>query len=258
LETSAGGGTPQPQGYVAGAGRGDGGTAKGEKDTSNEENLNDSTYDEFGGYTEKLFNNTPYEKDDEEADKIWQSVDNIMDTRRKRQREESMLKTMKKFRKERPKISDQFADLKRNLSTVSQEEWDAIPEVGDYASLRLRQKRQQLEKFSPMPDNIINGAAQQNAARSALDSRQQRYGGMETPIGGMSSVVGGGMQSVLSGMRSVGGTTSVFGGTQSVFRGGASTALGGGLAEARGTVLGLKLDKMSDSVTGQTVVDPKG
>ena len=39
--------------------------------------------------------------------------------------------------------------------------------------------------------------------------------------------------------------------------GGVSSAMGG-LAEARGTVLGLKLDKMSDSVTGQTVVDPKG
>ncbi len=31
-----------------------------------------------------------------------------------------------------------------------------------------------------------------------------------------------------------------------------------GLAEARGTILSLKLDKMSDSVSGQTVVDPKG
>ena len=31
-----------------------------------------------------------------------------------------------------------------------------------------------------------------------------------------------------------------------------------GLAAARGTVLGLKLDKMSDSVAGQTVVDPQG
>ena len=30
------------------------------------------------------------------------------------------------------------------------------------------------------------------------------------------------------------------------------------LSDARGTVLSLKLDKMSDSVTGQTVVDPKG
>ena len=31
-----------------------------------------------------------------------------------------------------------------------------------------------------------------------------------------------------------------------------------GMAEARGAVLTLKLDKMSDSVSGQTVVDPKG
>jgi pre-mRNA-processing factor 6 len=144
----AGGGVAAPAapaGYVAGAGRGDGGTARGEKDTSNTTNLNDMAYDEFGGYQEKLFSDTTYEKDDEEADKIWMSVDNIMDTRRKRQREENMLNTMKKVRKERPKISDQFADLKRNLTSVSQEEWDAIPDVGDYASLRLRQKRQQVK-----------------------------------------------------------------------------------------------------------------
>jgi pre-mRNA-processing factor 6 len=31
-----------------------------------------------------------------------------------------------------------------------------------------------------------------------------------------------------------------------------------GLAEARGTVLGMSLDRMSDSVSGQTVIDPKG
>ena len=30
------------------------------------------------------------------------------------------------------------------------------------------------------------------------------------------------------------------------------------VGEGRGTVLGLKLDKLSDSVSGQTVVDPKG
>ena len=31
-----------------------------------------------------------------------------------------------------------------------------------------------------------------------------------------------------------------------------------GMAEARGAVLSIKLDKMSDNVSGQTVVDPKG
>ena len=29
-------------------------------------------------------------------------------------------------------IKDQFADLKRKLSEVSEEEWDQIPEIGDY------------------------------------------------------------------------------------------------------------------------------
>ena len=41
--------------------------------------------------------------------------------------------------------------------------------------------------------------------------------------------------------------------------GGASTVVNmGGLGQARGTVLGMSLDKMSDSVSGQTVVDPQG
>ncbi len=31
-----------------------------------------------------------------------------------------------------------------------------------------------------------------------------------------------------------------------------------GLGAARGTVLGMSLDKMSDSISGQTVVDPQG
>ena len=39
---------------------------------------------------------------------------------------------------------------------------------------------------------------------------------------------------------------------------GTSTANMSSLSHARGTVLGLKLDKMSDSVTGQTAVNPKG
>ena len=46
------------------------------------------------------------------------------------------------------------------------------------------------------------------------------------------------------------------GGFDSVAPSGMQTVTG--LAEARGTVLSLKLDKMSDSVSGQTVVDPKG
>jgi pre-mRNA-processing factor 6 len=59
-----------------------------------------------------------------------------------------------------------------------------------------------------------------NKMTATLDARQQKYGGMDTPAGSVTDIKGFSM--------------------------------------VREQVLGLKLDKMSDSVTGQTVVDPKG
>lgn len=50
---------------------------------------------------------------------------------------------------------------------------------------------------------------------------------------------------------SLSGLTTPMGGANSTVSD--LTAIG----EGRGTVLGLKLDRMADSVTGQTVVDPK-
>ncbi len=55
------------------------------------------------------------------------------------------------------------------------------------------------------------------------------------------------------------GFSSVVGGMSSVVGGTTSAIVGiSGMAEARGHMIKLKLDKMSDSVSGQTVVDPKG
>lgn len=48
-----------------GAGRG-GGAAGGATD------LSESNYDEFSGYQERLFGDTPYDNDDEEADRIYE------------------------------------------------------------------------------------------------------------------------------------------------------------------------------------------
>ena len=52
-----------------------------------------------------------------------------MDEKRKVYREEAEKKRIEKFREERPKIQQQFSDLKRDLQTVSDDEWGAIPEV---------------------------------------------------------------------------------------------------------------------------------
>jgi hypothetical protein len=54
-----------------------------------------------------------YEQDDREADAIWESIEDKMDERRAVRREKRLEQALRDFRKERPKITQQFADLKR-------------------------------------------------------------------------------------------------------------------------------------------------
>ena len=251
-----------PAGYVAGMGRGMGDTAIAQGETNPDREkaakeaaaLNESHFDTFAGYTSGngLFETTPYDNDDVEADRIYEAVDERMDSRRKRAREAKLIETMKKFREDRPKISDQFADLKRELKTVRRDEWEGIPDVGDQ-TLRYKQKKRQ-ERYTPMTDAMLDALRSKHigSGEAALDAKQQSLGGFDTPMMGGTRTAMGGWRSSVAGIDSV-----------LLSKGGLSTSLGsttttGNLAAARGTVLGLKLDKMSDSITGQTVVDPKG
>eukprot|EP00616_Rhizochromulina_sp_CCMP1243_P000449 CAMPEP_0118989306 /NCGR_PEP_ID=MMETSP1173-20130426/47770_1 /TAXON_ID=1034831 /ORGANISM="Rhizochromulina marina cf, Strain CCMP1243" /LENGTH=993 /DNA_ID=CAMNT_0006940291 /DNA_START=51 /DNA_END=3035 /DNA_ORIENTATION=- len=209
------------------------------------EEFSETQFDEFSGYGGALFRDTPYEEDDAEADRVYEAIDERMDERRKRRREQQLLENMKKFRQERPKISDQFADLKRELASVPQEDWEKIPDVGDH-SLKIKQKKK-ADMYSAVPDAILAGA---HAAAAAAPSASAASGlatplGMATPF----SRAAGGLMTPLG----PGGFATPAGGPAS-----GTLTDSGALAQARGTVLSLKLDKMSDSVTGQTVVDPKG
>lgn len=221
---------PSAGGRGASAGRGSGTAGLGGFGRATDENedfgdYSETNYDEFSGYSSAgLFQDTPYDQDDREADDIYELVDERMDARRKRRREVRMLEELKKARQDRPKISDQFADLKAGLQSMSDAEWDAIPDIGDY-SLKFKtntalQKRN--EMFAPVPDHLLAGSASGVAANGTAALNGTITPGLDTPGGG-------GMTSTIT-----------------------------GLAEARGAVLSHKLDKMSDSVTGQTVVDPKG
>lgn len=155
-----------------------------------------------------LFANATYEKDDEEADKIWESVDKKLEEKRKRHRERKEQEEREKQRKIRPKIADQFADLKQELATVKAEEWDAIPE----ASTGVRTRRR-IETYTHVTDSMITSSRALQG--KALHSAYEQPGKVSDPR---------------------------------------STTL----SAARDQVLRLNLDKMSDSVSGQTVVDPKG
>lgn len=116
-----------------------------------------------------LFAGTTYEADDEEADKIYEHVDRTMDSRRRARREAREEAEMAKHRAERPKLQQQFADLKRGLAVVSDSEWENIPEVGNLT----RRKRRRDERTFAVPDSIIVGDRAKGEYENALDQRQQ-------------------------------------------------------------------------------------
>jgi pre-mRNA-processing factor 6 len=138
-----------------------------------------------------LFAGTAYEQDDEEADKIYEAVDQAMDSRRKVRRcvqwsvyifvfrhdfypflfyrEAREEEELKKHRAERPKIQQQFADLKRGLSAVTDSEWESIPEVSNLT----RKKRRKEERTYALPDSIIVGDRAKGEYENSLDVRQQ-------------------------------------------------------------------------------------
>jgi pre-mRNA-processing factor 6 len=116
-----------------------------------------------------LFAGTTYEADDEEADKIYDQVDRTMDSRRRARREAREEAEMAKHRAERPKLQQQFADLKRGLAVVTDSEWENIPEVGNLT----RRKRRRDERTFAVPDSIIVGDRTKGEYENALDQRQQ-------------------------------------------------------------------------------------
>nr|CAB3265193.1 pre-mRNA-processing factor 6 [Phallusia mammillata] len=209
------------------------------KTEDEEEDLNDANYDEFTGYAGNLFASGPYEKDDEEADHIYDTVDRKMDERRKQYRERREREELERFREERPKIQQMFSDLKRKLAVITEDDWTNIPEVGDARNKRQRNPR--LEKITPVPDSLFARGLQQGETVNSLDSRQQHFGGINTPFPGAS-----GLNTPFPGTATPGWSTPA--GELDMRK----------IGQARNTLMDMRLSQVSDSVSGQTVVDPKG
>jgi len=62
------------------------------------------------------------------------------------------------FETNNPKIEEQFADLKRALGGVTDEEWASIPEVGDLTGKNRRNRQNARERFYAVPDSVLAGA----------------------------------------------------------------------------------------------------
>jgi pre-mRNA-processing factor 6 len=81
-----------------------------------------------------------------------------MDSKRKTRRENRLKEELAKYRKKRPRIQEQFRDIKQTLSGVSEDQWDSIPEPLDYSRRNRRENRaNKFDRITPMPDSILAG-----------------------------------------------------------------------------------------------------
>ena len=89
---------------------------------------------------------------------MWESIDQRMDSGCKDCCEAWLKQEIEEYRTSNPKITEQFADIKRKLVDLSAQEWESIPEIGDYS---LCNKKKRFESFMPVPDTLLEKAWQE-------------------------------------------------------------------------------------------------
>ncbi|KAI4216800.1 MAG: hypothetical protein LQ351_000749 [Letrouitia transgressa] len=129
-----------------------GATERKEEDNDDDDRFQDPE-NEVG-----LFANGTFDREDDEADRIYQEVDERMGRRRKQQRQAREIQERKDYDDNNPKISQQFADLKRSLGSIKDEDWASIPEVGDLTGRNRRARQNLRQRFYAVPDSVIAGA----------------------------------------------------------------------------------------------------
>lgn len=132
-----------------------------------------------------VFADAVYEQDDVEADQIYAEVDKRMDSRRQKQREGRLEEELRKYREANPTIRQQFADLKADLGDVSADQWASIPDIGDYSV-----KKTKFQKFTPVPDSLLERAQQESAYVAAEPSSAGTATDLASIGAGRTSVLG--------------------------------------------------------------------
>ncbi|BGP26159.1 pre-mRNA-processing factor 6 [Rhodotorula toruloides] len=218
-----------PPSYVAGAGRGaqgfttrsDIGPAREqvqEDEGPKEEEYNPDQFQDPENET-GLFAGTVYEADDEEADRIYEAVDAKIDERRRARREQREREEAEQLLKDRPTIQSQFADLKRGLADMSEDDWYNLPEVSNMIGNRVKKPRLEGRSYV-VPDSVIVGNRDKGALESAL-AEEQMKDGFQTPADALTDFAE--------------------------------------IGQARGKMLSIKLEQAgTDSALGSTNIDPKG
>ncbi|EGR31141.1 pre-mRNA splicing factor, putative [Ichthyophthirius multifiliis] len=155
---------PPPPNYVAGLARG----AVGFITRSDIGPANYVQFDQWSGYQENIFNGEKYDDEDRQADEVFKSVDDYMNQRRHKRKEKKEKIETKKIMENNPSVAYQFADLKRDLGKITEDEWMKIPEAQDYS---IKKKKQ--EKYVPVPDHIIDSARKEQQIQNSIEIQSQ-------------------------------------------------------------------------------------
>lgn len=165
-----------------------------------------------------LFAGGIYDKEDEEADKIWEWVENRMD-RRKRQREAREEAERSEYERNNPKIQQQFTDLKRELATVSDDDWANLPEVGDLTGKNRRSKQALRQRFYAVPDSVLAAARDSGEMTTTItddggaSSTSEAADGTMTNFAKIGAARGKVLQSKLEEAQQSAGTSTSIGGS---------------------------------------------
>ncbi|KAF2001397.1 hypothetical protein P154DRAFT_521780 [Amniculicola lignicola CBS 123094] len=113
-----------------------------------------------------------HDAEDDEADRIYQEVDEKLDRRRRARRELREKKEQEEHERNNPKITLVFADLKRDLEKMSEEEWAQLPEVGDMTgkAKRAREARMSSLRSYAVPDSVMAAAARSGEFETSISA----------------------------------------------------------------------------------------
>lgn len=163
-----------PPGYVAGIGRGAVGfsTSADTRILKIEPSFiggdeDDDFESEFtnGNDVGLLSKRSKEDDEDLEADRIYEEIENRMNK-----------KTTNTHEPEDNSLRERFADLKRSLTTVTVEEWENLPEAGDFTRKNKRQRllEKQNQRTYAAPDSLIaNGISKVTDFDSISRSRTE-------------------------------------------------------------------------------------
>lgn len=150
-----------PAGYIPGIGRGASGfTTRADVGTGR---LPPQHRRRDGDDDDRFADAEERDRDDEEADEIYNAIEERLRLRhKKRIRVDGELEETGSALEERGnlgKISQQFIDLKKELSSVSDDQWANLPEVGDLTkrNKRMRQEANRDRLQFAAPDSLMGG-----------------------------------------------------------------------------------------------------